>query len=72
VIAYDLEQLEALERDWDPKLGGALTRPYRELLCYCAGKLLAHGAQLEDIGGYLGASRDVAVAMGMLGGRGDA
>lgn len=69
----DLEQLEALERDWDPRLGGALTRPYRDLLCYCAGKLLAHGAQLVEIQGYLGASYDVARAMGMLvAGTGDA
>ncbi len=54
----DVERLEALERQWDERLGGPASRPYRELLCYCAGRLLAHGAQFDGVIGYLGDSFD--------------
>jgi len=61
-LRYDLARLEALERDWDPKLGGPITRPYRDLLCYCVGRLLGNGAQLEDVAGHLRVAREEAIA----------
>ena len=48
-----LQRLEALEVSWDERLGGRDTRPYRELLCYCAGRLMAAGVVLDDLGAYL-------------------
>ena len=65
----DVQRLEALERVWDARLGGPESRPYRDLLCYCAGRLLAHGALFEGILGYLGDSFDEAVEL-MKGGTG--
>ena len=68
-LIYDVARLEELERSWDARLGGPLTRPYRDLLCYCAGRLLSQGAQLEDIAGYLRIAFDEAVAALELGQR---
>jgi hypothetical protein len=60
-LRFDAARLEALEREWDSKLGGPITRPYREVLCYCAGRLFGSGAQLGDLVGYLTLAFDLAV-----------
>lgn len=53
-------QLQALllcsvefEAGWDSQLAGFGTRPYRELMGYCAGRLLAAGAGADAVVQYL-------------------
>jgi hypothetical protein len=55
----DFERLEAIERKWDQRFGGRETRPYRELLAYCSGRLLRAGGTLQDLVGYLSEAFDV-------------
>lgn len=49
----ELDRYETLERDWDLKLGGAGTRPFREVLAFAAGRLRGNGASTADVVGYL-------------------
>jgi hypothetical protein len=50
----DVEKAIAHERKWDPSLGGEDTRVYRELLCYCAARMIrGAGAQLDDVLDYV-------------------
>jgi hypothetical protein len=46
----ELQELgERLEAKYDRAMGGVATRPYRELLGYCAGKLVLAGAEAGDV-----------------------
>jgi hypothetical protein len=44
-----LAEMHRFEDGWDARLGGVLTRGYRELLVYIAGRLFLNGAALEDV-----------------------
>lgn len=46
-------EVEQLEDRFDQLLGGLETRPWRELLAYCASRLTAAGADMADILKYL-------------------
>jgi hypothetical protein len=54
-MALTLEDLQAMaefERRWDDRIGGEVTRPYRELLCFTLARLMSAGAELEDLLSY--------------------
>jgi hypothetical protein len=49
----DLERFEEFEHEWDLKLGGGGTRPFRELLAFTAARLRHCGASSADVVAYL-------------------
>jgi hypothetical protein len=53
-----LEQAAEFEKRWDLRMGGDGTRPYRELFGFTAGRIMLHGASLEDLVAYLRELRD--------------
>jgi hypothetical protein len=48
-----LERLEAFEHAWDPELGGARSRGYRDVIGYAVARLVAMGAAEERIPDYV-------------------
>ena len=49
----DLERFEEFEHEWDLKLGGGGTRPFRELLAFTAARMRHCGESSADISDYL-------------------
>lgn len=49
----ELDRYETFEREWDLKLGGAGTRPFREVLAFAAGRMRHQGATSGDVVAYL-------------------